>query len=89
MNGLLEQINRFRKLKEKVGASKMSSFSVELYFDPDDDDVTVTFGTYDIGDLPRHDILRTSQKRLVKDITFQISIYENIIKKNVLFLGEE
>ena len=80
MNELLEQINRFRKLKEKVGASKICSFSVELYFDPDDDDVTVTFGTYDIGDLPRHDILKTSQKTLLKDITFQISIYENIIK---------
>lgn len=80
MNELLDQINRFRKLKEKVGASKISSFSVDIYFDPDNDDVTVTFGTYDIGDLPRHDNLNTIQRCLVADITKRIDLYEGIIK---------
>lgn len=79
MNELLDQINRFRKLKEKVGASKISSFSVDIYFDPDTDEVCVTFGTYDIGDLPRHDNLNTIQRCLVADITKRIDYYEIVV----------
>lgn len=82
MNELLEQINRFRKLKEKVGASKISSFSVELWFDPETDRVEITFGTYDIGDLPRHDSLRTSQENLLEDITKQIDYYEIVVNRD-------
>lgn len=77
---LLEQINRFHRLKERVGASKISSFSVELYFDPDNDNVTVTFGTYDIGDCPRHDSIKTTQQNLLKDIARQIDYYERVVK---------
>lgn len=89
MNELLEQLNRFRKLKDRVGASKISSFSVELYFDPDNDDVIVTFGTYDIGDCPRHDNLCTTQENLLKDITKRIDKYEDIITVSNIILQDE
>ena len=81
MNELLDQINRFRKLKNKVGASKISSFSVEIYFDPDTEAVSVSFGTYDIGDLPRHDILNTNQESLIRDIRRRIDLYEKIVEE--------
>ena len=65
-----------------MNQEKIKELAKQAGYLPDTDDVTVTFGTYDIGDLPRHDILKTSQKRLVKDMRFQISIYENIIKND-------
>lgn len=68
MNDLIYQIKRFQKLKKYVGASKISSFSVELYFYPDDDRVAVTLGTYDISDFPRATEFYTTIDYLVEEL---------------------
>ena len=72
MNELIEQIQRFQKLRDYVGASKISSFSVELYFDPDGEGVGVVLGGYDIPSWNRHESIRTTVKDLLKDLKLKI-----------------
>ena len=54
MTTFLEQHQRFLKLREKVGASKMSSFSMQVYYSPEEY-ITIELGGYDIGDWSRHE----------------------------------
>lgn len=45
--------DRFLKLRDKTSASKMSSYAMDVSFDPYDG-IRVHLGTYDIGCWPRH-----------------------------------
>lgn len=48
--------DRFLKLRDKTGASKTSSYAMDVSFDPCDG-IRVHLGTYDIGSWPRHTYL--------------------------------
>jgi len=66
-----ELINRFQKIADKTGRSKMSSFSVELYFNSrfsENDKATISVGGYDIGGWPRHHTIESTGKTLVDDL---------------------
>lgn len=67
-NDLIYQIKRFQKLKEYVGASKISSFSVEIFFYSDEEQVDLVLGTYDCGSMSRATKIETSFNDLVEDL---------------------
>ena len=71
MNEVYELINRFQKIADKTGRSKMSSFYVDFHFSAhfaEDDKVTIIVGGYDIGGWNRHHTVESTGKTLVDDL---------------------
>lgn len=48
----------FVKLRNKTGASKMSSYSMTVYFSPEET-ISIELGGYDIADWNRHENIGT------------------------------
>lgn len=48
----------FLKLRDKTGATKMSSYSMTVYFSPDET-ISIELGGYDIADWNRHENIGT------------------------------
>jgi hypothetical protein len=78
---LLNQIERFQSLKNITGASKMSSYSVSISFDPHSDEVNIELGGYDIGDWKRHTYIKTTKAQMIEDLTIKVNEAVQIVSK--------
>lgn len=54
MKTFQEASQKFRALSARTGLSKVSSYNLDVSFNGADGTVSLHFGTYDVGDFPRH-----------------------------------
>ena len=73
-------LERFQALK-KIGCSKSSSFCVSLNFDPWNDDVTVEFCGYDVGNWSRHEHRNCKRSEFLKKFEEWVKEAEDIVSK--------
>lgn len=66
---------RFLKLRDKTGASKITSYSMSVYFSPEGR-ISVELGTYDISGWPRHTYLGSFESELDALVATKIKIIE-------------
>jgi len=77
---LENQIKRFQSFKERTGASKTSSYSVNISFSCYEDKVYVEFGGYDVGDWSRHESIETTWDNLIEDIIKKVDEADEFTK---------
>lgn len=80
MEKFYELLDRFQALK-RVGCNKSSSFCVSLHFDPWNDDVTVEFGGYDVGNWSRHEYRTCEKSEFLEKFEEWVKEAEDIIAK--------
>lgn len=73
-------LDRFQNLK-RVGCNKSSSFCVNLSFNPWNDEVTVEFGGYDVGNWSRHEYRTCSKSEFLSKFEEWVKEAEDIISK--------
>lgn len=74
---------RFLDLGEKTGRSKLSSYSLTIYYHPDED-ITIELGGYDIPDWNRHEtspIFKTEVDALIW-LEKKIEEAEKLVEEN-------
>ena len=67
---------RFRKLGEKTGLGKSSSYDLHVIFGGVDGDITVSLYTYDVGNWPRN----TCLGQFDNEVDAKVSTLEKIIE---------
>jgi hypothetical protein len=74
---------QFLKLRDKTGASKMSSYSMTIYFSPDED-ISIELGGYDIQDWSRHEHIGIfkSEKEAIDALEIKINEAEKLVEES-------
>lgn len=74
---------QFLKLAEKTGKSKISSYSLTVYYHPDEE-ITVELGGYDIPYWSRHESSPafTSEKATLEWLEAKIKQAERLVEEN-------
>jgi hypothetical protein len=71
---------QFLKLRDKTGASKISSYSMTVYFNPNET-ISIELGGYDIADWNRHENIGTfeSEKDAIDALYYKILEAQKIV----------
>lgn len=72
----------FVKLRDKTGASKMSSYSMTVYFSPNET-ISIELGGYDIADWNRHENIGTfkSEEDAIHVLYYKILEAQKIVSE--------
>ena len=81
MEQLVNLVNRFQKLKDITGTHKCSSYSVNVCFDVWTDNITITLGTYDVGEWSRYTEIHTTLPKMLDDLEAKIKEAEAEVER--------
>lgn len=79
MAELYALVDRFQALKEKTGTNKDSSYRISVGFGPWEPQVSIEWGTYDIGDYPRHYSTECPRNTLLAHLAQEIAKMEQVV----------
>lgn len=83
MTELFALIDRFQALKNKTGTHKSSSYEINFHFSPWNEDVSISWGCYDIGNYPRHYTTTTTRSDLLTHMESEIDKMEVTILEDL------
>lgn len=81
MEQLVHLINRFQKLKDITGTNKSTSYDVNIRFDVWTDNITITLGTYDVGEWNRYTEIHTTLPKMLDDFEAKIEEAEAEVER--------
>jgi hypothetical protein len=79
----LESLHKeFLKLRDITGATKMSSYSMTVYFSPDED-ISIELGGYDIADWNRHEVIGMfkSEKEAIDALYYKVLEAQKLVNE--------
>ena len=81
MLDFINQVDRFQQLKIQTGTSKISSFELDVRFEPWGNKVSLTWGCYDIPGYARDYQTETTRDNLLKHMNDEISKMERAVNR--------